>query len=85
MAILTLQYPNSYEGRLKVIASTYNHKAMLAFKSACLEEARFKTLGFDQDEVLLVDAQHEYRRLKEILDLLIPDDKGEDNKSENQD
>jgi len=73
MAVLTLQYPDSYEGRLKVIASTYNRKAMLAFKKACLEEAQLKTLGFDQDEVLLVDAQHEYKRLQELLDMLIPD------------
>jgi len=75
MAVLTLQYPDIYEGRLKILASTHNHKAMLAFKEACLEEAKFQTLGLDQDKVLLLDAQHEYCRLKEILDLLIPDDK----------
>jgi hypothetical protein len=76
MAVLTLQYPDSYEGRLKVIASTYNQKAMLAFKKACLEKAQLKTLGFAEDEVLLLDSQHEYKRLLDLLNLLIPDTEG---------
>jgi len=76
MTVLTLQYPDSYEGRLKVIASTYNRKAMLAFKKACLEEAQLKTLGFVQDAILLRDAQHEYKRLLDLLNMLIPDTEG---------
>lgn len=74
MAVLTLQYPDSYEGNLKVIASTYNRKALLAFKMACLEEAKLKTLGYGQDEILLADAQHELDRLIELLNMLIPEE-----------
>jgi hypothetical protein len=74
MAVLTLQYPDAYDGRLRILASTHNKKALLAFKAAVLEEARLRTLGMVDDEVLRVDAEHEYCRLEELLDMLIPGD-----------
>jgi hypothetical protein len=78
MAVLTLQYPDSYEGRLIVIASTYNRTALRVFKKVCLEEAQLKAIGFAEDEVLLRDAQHEYKRLLDLLNLLIPEGDPED-------
>lgn len=74
MALLTLQYPDAYEGRLRILASTHDKKVLLAFKKAVLQEAELKTLGFIDDEVLRQDAQFEYERLKSLLDLLIPDE-----------
>jgi hypothetical protein len=44
----------------------------------CLEEAQLKAIGFAEDEVLLRDAQHEYKRLLDLLNLLIPDGDPED-------
>lgn len=73
MAILTLQYPDAYEGRLRILASTHDKKALLAFKSALLVEAKLRSLGMVDDEVLCRDAEHEYRRLEELLNMLIPD------------
>jgi hypothetical protein len=46
---------------------------MLAFKKTVLQEAKLKTLGFIDDEVLRRDAQFEYERLCSLLDLLIPE------------
>ena len=71
MALLTLQYPDAYEGRLRILASTHDKKVLLAFKKAVLQDAELKTLGFIDDEVLRQDAQFEYERLKSLLDLLI--------------
>jgi len=78
MAILTLQYPDVYEGRLRILASTNDKSVMLAFKKTVLQEAKLRTLGFIDDEVLRRDAQFEYERLCTLLDLLIPegDDSG---------
>jgi hypothetical protein len=60
MPVLTLQYPDAYEGRLRILASTHNQKLMLQFKATVLEEARLRTLGFIDDEILQQDAQLEY-------------------------
>ena len=76
MAVLTLQYPDAYEGRLRILASTHNKKVLLAFKYAVLEEANLKTLGFVDDEVLRCDAEYEYHRLKQLLNMVIPEDEG---------
>jgi len=73
MAILTLQYPDAYEGRLRILASTHDRVALLAFKRAVLQEARLKTLGLVDDEILQQDAAFEYERLCSLLNLLIPD------------
>ena len=73
MPVLTLQYPDQYEGKLRIIASTYDPKAMLAFKRACLQDTQLKTMGWIDDEVLQRDAEHEYKRLLDLLNLLIPD------------
>ena len=74
MALLTLQYPDVYEGRLRILASTHDKKVLLGFKKAVLEEAKLKTLGFIDDEILRCDAEFEYERLQNLLDMLIPDE-----------
>jgi hypothetical protein len=76
MAILTLQYPDAYEGRLRILASTHNKNVLLVFKYAVLEEAKLKTLGLVDDEVLRCDAEHEYQRLEQLLNMVIPEDEG---------
>ena len=73
MAILTLQYPDIYQGRLRILASTHDKQVLLVFKRVVLEEAKLRTLGFIDDEVLRRDAEYEYSRLKDLLDLVIPD------------
>ena len=74
MAVLTLQYPDAYEGRLRILASTHDKKVLLAFKKVVLEEAQLKTMGFIDDEILRCDAEFEYERLQNLLDMLIPDE-----------
>ncbi len=78
MAVLTLQYPDAYEGRLRILASTHNQKVLLAFKRAVIEEAKLKTLGLIDDEVLRCDAEYEYERLKQLLDMVIPESEAAD-------
>lgn len=78
MAVLTLQYPDAYEGRLRILASTHDKKVLLAFKKAVLQEAELRTFGFIDNEVLRCDAEHEYHRLKQLLDLVIPESEGGD-------
>ncbi len=73
MAVLTLQYPDAYEGRLRILASTHDKQVLLAFKRAVIEEAKLKTLGLIDDEVLRCDAECEYQRLKQLLDMVIPE------------
>ena len=76
-AVITLQYPDLWEGTLKILASTRDKKALLAFRQAVLEEAQLKLMSFVDDEVLKVDYQAEYKRLMQILDILIPEQKDE--------
>ena len=73
MTVLTLQYPDAYEGRLRILASTHDKQVLLAFKRAVLEEAKLKTLGFVDDDVLRCDSEHEYNRLKQLLNMVIPE------------
>jgi hypothetical protein len=73
MAVLTLQYPDIYEGRLRVLASTNDQGVLRFFKQKVLEEAKLRTLGLIDDEVLLQDARFEYQRLEHLLNLLIPE------------
>ncbi len=73
MAVLTLQYPDAYEGRLRILASTHDKNVLVAFKKAVLEEAKLRTLGFLDDEVLQRDAEFEYERLSSLLDMVIPE------------
>ena len=78
-AIITLQYPDLWEGTLRILASTDNRKALLAFRQAVLQEAQLKLMSFVGDEVLQVDYQAEYDRLRQILDILIPGQNDEGN------
>ena len=74
LGVITLQYPDLWDGKLKILASTRNREALLAFREAVLIEARLKLMNFPDDEVLRVEYQKDYERLQEILDLLIPVD-----------
>ena len=76
MAVLTLQYPDAYEGRLRTLASTHDKNVLVAFKKAVLEEAKLRTLGFIDDEVLRCDSEYEYHRLKQLLNMIIPEGEG---------
>jgi hypothetical protein len=77
MAVLTLQYPDLHEARLRVLASTCDKDVLLLFKEKVLEDARLRTLGLYDDEVLLQDARFEYQRLEQLLNMLIPEESGE--------
>jgi len=77
-AVITLQYPDLWDKRLKILASTRNKKALMAFKEAVLTEARLKLLGLPDDEVLRIDYQKDYERLCAIFDLLIPEETSDD-------
>ena len=76
-AVITLQYPDLWEGTLRILASTRQKKALLAFRQAVLEEAQLRLMSFVGDEVLQVDYHAEYERLRQILDILIPEQKDE--------
>jgi len=80
MPVLTLQYPDIFEGQLRIIASTHNFNLMRQFKAIVLDEARTRTYELSNDEILQRDAQLEYERLKELLDLLIPEQLNLNNK-----
>ena len=68
--ILVLQYPSDREGRLVALAVTRNQKAILAFKEAVLEDARFDAIGLDCDEVLIAHEQAELERLIAVFNKL---------------
>ena len=82
LAVITLQYPDLWGGKLKILASTRDRKALLAFREAVLIEARLKLLDFSGDEVLRLEYQKDYERLQAILDLLIPEQADDDNESD---
>lgn len=69
-AILTLQYPDPLLGRSKILAATYNPKALVAFKEAVLEDARLEALGWGQDELLDCLAEKELEKLELIFNKL---------------
>jgi hypothetical protein len=69
---LSLTYPDYQANKVKLLAVTHSRKAMLAFKTAVLEEARLNLLGCD-DEVLKIEYGQELRKLEALLGLLIPD------------
>lgn len=70
--VLTLQYPDLWDGSLKILASTRNRQALLTFREAVLIEARLKLLHLVGDEVLLIEYEKDCERLEAVLDLLIP-------------
>ena len=80
-AVITLQYPDLWGGKLKILASTRDRKALLAFREAVLTEARLKLMSFLNDEVLHLEYQKDYERLQGVLDLLIPEQTDNDYES----
>ena len=70
---LVLQYPDWQSGKIRLLATTKNPKALRAFRDAVLEEARLNALSTD-DPILLVEYNEELRKLERLLILLIPDE-----------
>jgi len=71
-AHLVLQYPDWQSGKIRLLATTKNPKALLAFKQAVMEEARLNLLGCD-DDILRIEYEEELNKLEKLLDALIPD------------
>ena len=71
VASLVLQYPDWQSGKIRLLATTKNPKALRAFRNAVLEEARLNLLGCD-DDILKIEYEEELRKLEKLLDALIP-------------
>lgn len=69
---LSLTYPDYQANKVKLLAVTHSRKAMLAFKTAVLEEARLNLFGCD-DDVLRIEYEEELHKLEKLLNALIPD------------
>jgi hypothetical protein len=69
---LSLTYPDYQANKVKLLAVTHNRKAMLAFKTAVLEDARLNLLGCD-DEILRIEYEEKLHKLERLLDAIIPD------------
>jgi hypothetical protein len=82
LAVITLQYPDLGDGKLRILASTRDRRALLAFREAVLTNAKLRLLNYAGDEVLQLDYQKDYERLQAIFDLLIPVDEQTDNGNE---
>jgi hypothetical protein len=80
-ASLVLQYPDWQSGKLRLLATTRNPKALRAFRDAVLEEARLAAMSAD-DEVLQVEYREELHKLERLLDLLIPPNQGVDDEGD---
>ncbi len=72
-ASLVLQYPDWQSGKIRLLATTKNPKALRSFRDAVLEEARLNTLSTD-DPILKVEYHEELRKLERLLGLLVPDE-----------
>jgi len=68
---LTLTYPDLQSGKVRLLAATSDKRALAAFKRAVLEEAGLNLLGCD-DDILRIEYEEELRKLKKLLDALIP-------------
>jgi len=71
VANLVLQYPDYQSGKIRLLATTKNLKALRAFREAVLEEARLNAISTD-DPILIVEYNEELHKLERLLDLLIP-------------
>jgi hypothetical protein len=71
-AHLVLQYPDFQSGRLRLLATTKDKNALLAFKRAVLEEAKLNLIGCD-DEILIIEYGEELRKLEKLLEALVPE------------
>lgn len=69
---LVLQYPDLQTGKVRLLAFTQDGRALQLFKKTVLEEASFNLLGCD-DEILRIEYEEELRKLKKLLNALIPD------------
>ena len=76
VASLVLQYPDWQSGKIRLLATTKNRKALRAFRDAVLEEARLNALSTD-DPILKVEYNEELHKLERLLSLLIPDKEAE--------
>jgi hypothetical protein len=70
---LSLTYPDYQNNKVKLLAVTANRKALLAFKTAVLEDARLNVMACD-DEVLKIEYGQELLKLEALMELLIPDE-----------
>ena len=76
MAVLTLQYPDYVDGRLRTLASSRDTKVLRAFRDAVMEQARLNVLASYDDDVLRLDYEAELERLEALFALLVPCDEG---------
>jgi hypothetical protein len=71
-ANLVLQYPDWQTGKIRLLATTRNRAAMVAFRDAVLEEARLNAISTD-DPVLKVEYSEELRKLERLFEVVISD------------
>lgn len=71
-ASLVLQYPDWQSGKIRLLATTKDRKALQAFKKAVLEEASLNVLGTD-DPILKIEYSEELAKLEKLLAALIPE------------
>lgn len=74
-AQLVLQYPDWQSGKIRLLASTCNRRALAAFKEAVLEEANLRLLACD-DPILRIEYGDELHKLQKLLAALIPENAG---------
>ena len=74
-AQLVLQYPDWQSGKIRLLASTSDRRAMAVFKKIVMEEAQLRLLGCD-DPILRIEYGEELNKLVRLLTALIPDDAG---------
>jgi hypothetical protein len=75
---LVLQYPDLQNGKVRLLAFTQDKRVLHLFKEVVLEEARLNLLGCD-DDILRIEYEEEMRKLKKLLDALIPEKPGTEN------
>jgi hypothetical protein len=69
---LVLQYPDLQSGKIRLLATTSDKKALAVFKKAVLEEARLSLLCCN-DDILRIEYRAELHKLENLLNTLIPD------------
>ena len=72
---LVLQYPDFQSGKVRLLAVTQDKRVLGLFKKVVLEEARLNLLVCD-DDILRIEYEEEIRKLKKLLDALIPEKPG---------
>ncbi|MBA7640719.1 hypothetical protein ES703_48390 [subsurface metagenome] len=72
---LVLQYPDWQSGKIRLLATTRDRKALLAFKHAVIEETRLNLLSCD-DDILRIEYEEELHKLEKLLNALIPETLG---------